>query len=35
MSTPPDRSITPENSTRKLLGISPRTTGQWLSDIGL
>ncbi|MEU1938156.1 SPL family radical SAM protein [Streptomyces coeruleorubidus] len=31
----PDRSITPENSAQKLLGITPRTTGQWLTDIGL
>ncbi|MCX5366742.1 hydroxylase [Streptomyces sp. NBC_00124] len=31
----PDRSITPENSAQKLLGIIPRTTGQWLTDIGL
>ncbi|MFD6171147.1 NmrA family NAD(P)-binding protein [Streptomyces coeruleorubidus] len=35
MSTLPDRSITPENSAQKLLGITPRTTGQWLTDIGL
>ncbi|MEU9916252.1 NmrA family NAD(P)-binding protein [Streptomyces sp. NPDC051001] len=35
MSALPDRSITPENSAQKLLGITPRTTGQWLSDIGL
>jgi len=35
MSTLPHRSITPENSAQKLLGITPRTTGQWLSDIGL
>jgi hypothetical protein len=35
MSTLPDRSITPEGSAQKLLGISPRITGQWLRDIGL
>ncbi|GHC85530.1 NmrA family NAD(P)-binding protein [Streptomyces violaceochromogenes] len=35
MSALPDRSITPENSAQKLLGITPRTTGQWLTDMGL
>ncbi|MGP4030176.1 SDR family oxidoreductase [Actinomadura sp. 3N407] len=35
MGTLPDRSITPENSAQKLLGITPRTTGQWLTDIAL
>ncbi|MGI5193553.1 NmrA family NAD(P)-binding protein [Streptomyces sp. CA-288835] len=35
MSTLPGRPITPENSAQKLLGITPRTTGQWLTDIGL
>ncbi|MFI7705461.1 NmrA family NAD(P)-binding protein [Nonomuraea sp. NPDC049480] len=35
MSALPDRSITPENSAQKLLGVTPRTTGQWLTDIGL
>ncbi|QKW36177.1 NmrA family NAD(P)-binding protein [Actinomadura sp. NAK00032] len=35
MSTLPDRSIAPENSAQKLLGVTPRTTGQWLTDIGL
>ncbi|MFF1294693.1 MULTISPECIES: hypothetical protein [unclassified Streptomyces] len=35
MSALPDRSITPENSAQRLLGITPRTTGQWLTDIGL
>ncbi|MEU0112765.1 NmrA family NAD(P)-binding protein [Streptomyces bobili] len=35
MSTLPDRSITAENSAQKLLGITPRTTGRWLADIGL
>jgi uncharacterized protein YbjT (DUF2867 family) len=34
MSTLPDRSITPENSAQKLLGIVPRTTAEWLTDIG-
>ncbi|MFD3505141.1 SDR family oxidoreductase [Streptomyces sp. NPDC058676] len=35
MSTLPDRSIAPEDSAQKLLDIIPRTTGQWLADIGL
>ncbi|MFF7529328.1 SDR family oxidoreductase [Streptomyces bobili] len=35
MSTLPDRSITEENSAQKLLGIQPRTTHQWLAEIGL
>ncbi|GAA3858621.1 NmrA family NAD(P)-binding protein [Streptomyces lacrimifluminis] len=35
MSTLPDRSIAPEDSAQKLLGITPRTTEQWLTDIGL
>ncbi|MCF1595866.1 SDR family oxidoreductase [Streptomyces muensis] len=35
MNALPARSITPENSAQKLLGITPRTTGQWLSDLGL
>ncbi|WP_416970822.1 SDR family oxidoreductase [Streptomyces sp. 4F14] len=35
MSALPHRSITPENSAQKLLGITPRTTKQWLTDIGL
>ncbi|MGW2379743.1 SDR family oxidoreductase [Streptomyces sp. NPDC001658] len=35
VSTLPHRSITPENSAQKLFGITPRTTGQWLTDIGL
>jgi uncharacterized protein YbjT (DUF2867 family) len=33
MNTLPGRSITPENSAQKLLDITPRTTGQWLTDI--
>ncbi len=33
MSTLSDRSITPENSAQKLLDLTPRTTGQWLTDI--
>ncbi|MEH1126730.1 SDR family oxidoreductase [Micromonospora sp. CPCC 206061] len=33
MNTLPDRSITPENSAQKLLDITPRTTGQWMTDI--
>ncbi|GGS60257.1 NmrA family NAD(P)-binding protein [Streptomyces violaceus] len=35
MSTMPGRSITPEASAQKLLGVTPRTTSQWLADIGL
>ncbi|QNP68838.1 NAD(P)H-binding protein [Streptomyces roseirectus] len=35
MSTMPGRPITPETSAEKLLGVTPRTTGQWLADIGL
>jgi uncharacterized protein YbjT (DUF2867 family) len=35
MSTLADRSIAPENSAQKLLGITARTTSQWLTDIGL
>jgi hypothetical protein len=33
--TVPGRSLTPGNSAQKLLGITPRTAGQWLTDIGL
>ncbi|KOG28903.1 hypothetical protein [Streptomyces resistomycificus] len=35
MSAMPRRSITPETSAQKLLGATPRTTSQWLADIGL
>ncbi|MEH0554017.1 NmrA family NAD(P)-binding protein [Streptomyces sp. B21-101] len=35
MSTLPDRSVAPESSAQKLLDITPRTTGQWLADLGL
>jgi hypothetical protein len=35
MSAMPGRSITPAASAQKLLGITPRTTGQWLADVGL
>ncbi|MDX3731980.1 SDR family oxidoreductase [Streptomyces caniscabiei] len=35
MSAMPGRSIEPETSAQKLLGVTPRTTGQWLTDIGL
>ncbi|MEU0688352.1 NmrA family NAD(P)-binding protein [Streptomyces uncialis] len=35
MSALPDRSIAPEDSAQKLLGITPRTTVQWLADINL
>ncbi|KUL32234.1 NmrA family NAD(P)-binding protein [Streptomyces regalis] len=31
----PDRSITPERSAQKLLGLAPRTAIQWLTDIGV
>jgi hypothetical protein len=35
VNTLPDRSIQPEHSAQKLLGLAPRTTSQWLADIGL
>ncbi|MDN0198186.1 NmrA family NAD(P)-binding protein [Streptomyces sp. S.PNR 29] len=35
MSAMPGRSIAPENSAQKLLDITPRTTTQWLEDMGL
>ncbi|NJP31882.1 NmrA family NAD(P)-binding protein [Micromonospora thermarum] len=35
MAALPDRSIAPERSAQKLLGVTPRTPGQWLADIGL
>lgn len=35
MRTLPHRSITPERSAQKLLGVTPRTTSQWLADIAL
>lgn len=31
----PDNAIAPERSAQKLLGVTPRTTSQWLADIGL
>ncbi|MBB6420424.1 NmrA family NAD(P)-binding protein [Streptomyces sp. AK010] len=31
----PDRSIAPERSAQKLLGLAPRTAIQWLTDIGV
>jgi hypothetical protein len=31
----PGRVIEPERSAQKLLGVTPRTTGQWLADINL
>jgi hypothetical protein len=30
-----DRSVVPERSAHKLLGLVPPTTSQWLADIGL
>lgn len=33
--TQPDHSITAERSAQKLLGITPRTAGQWLADLAL
>ncbi|OXM59994.1 SDR family oxidoreductase [Amycolatopsis vastitatis] len=33
--TLPDRSIVPERSAQKLLDLTPRTTSQWLADVGL
>lgn len=35
MSAMPGRSITPQTSAQKLLGVTPRTTSQWLADVGL
>ncbi|PAZ11383.1 hydroxylase [Streptomyces sp. SA15] len=35
MSAMPGRSIAPENSAQKLLDVTPRTTTQWLEDMGL
>lgn len=35
MSAMAGRSIAPGTSAQKLLGITPRTTSQWLADIGL
>ncbi|MDX3229970.1 SDR family oxidoreductase [Streptomyces sp. ME19-01-6] len=35
MSAIPGRSITPENSAQKLLDVTPRTTTEWLADMGL
>ncbi|MDX2681738.1 NmrA family NAD(P)-binding protein [Streptomyces sp. NY05-11A] len=35
MSAMPGRSITPENSAQKLLNVTPRTTTEWLADMGL
>lgn len=35
MTALPGRPIAPETSAQKLLGVTPRTTGQWLADIGL
>ncbi|WP_327748097.1 SDR family oxidoreductase [Streptomyces europaeiscabiei] len=35
MSAMPGRSIAPESSAQKLLDITPRTTTQWLADMGL
>ncbi|GAQ53263.1 NmrA family NAD(P)-binding protein [Streptomyces acidiscabies] len=35
MSTLPHHAIPAERSARKLLGLTPRTAGQWLADIGL
>jgi hypothetical protein len=35
MSAMPGRPIAPESSAQKLLDITPRTTTQWLADMGL
>ncbi|GKQ35985.1 SDR family oxidoreductase [Streptomyces sp. A012304] len=35
MSAMPGRSIAPETSAQRLLGVTPRTTSQWLADMGL
>ncbi|MEU9605032.1 NmrA family NAD(P)-binding protein [Streptomyces sp. NPDC048057] len=33
--TLPDHAITPADSAQELLGLTPRTTGEWLADLGL
>ncbi|MEU5163760.1 NmrA family NAD(P)-binding protein [Streptomyces sp. NPDC020875] len=33
--TLPDHAIRPENSAQELLGLKPRTTGEWLADLGV
>jgi uncharacterized protein YbjT (DUF2867 family) len=35
MATLPERSIAPERSAQKALGIAPRSATQWLADVGL
>ncbi|MDX3235141.1 NmrA family NAD(P)-binding protein [Streptomyces sp. ME03-5709C] len=35
LATLPDNAISPERSARRLLGLVPRTPGQWLADIGI
>ncbi|MFG2961346.1 NmrA family NAD(P)-binding protein [Streptomyces sp. NPDC048291] len=35
LATVPDFAIAPERSAQKLLGIAPRSAGQWLADTGL
>lgn len=35
MAALPGRSIAPERSAQKLLGLAPRSTSQWLAAIGL
>jgi uncharacterized protein YbjT (DUF2867 family) len=35
MAALPDRSIAPERSAQKLLGVTPRSASRWLADIGL
>lgn len=35
LSTMQGRSIAPESSAQKLLGVTPRTTSQWLAGIGV
>ncbi|MEE1762436.1 NmrA family NAD(P)-binding protein [Streptomyces sp. SP18BB07] len=35
LATVPDHTISAHNSAQRLLGLTPRTTGQWLTQIGL
>ncbi|MFE7133126.1 NmrA family NAD(P)-binding protein [Streptomyces sp. NPDC057638] len=35
LGTLPHYAITPTRSARRLLGVTPRTTGQWLADLGV
>ncbi|MDQ0681944.1 hypothetical protein QF032_001043 [Streptomyces achromogenes] len=35
LATVPDKIISAHDSARQLVGLTPRTTGQWLTQIGL